>query len=109
MSVVVDWRTAIIALLISPLVLRVMRMVAGFLIKWTGKAVDAVLWIVSHRLQSSFSAAVNLKRYCKIELERPENKYLLVPWQGCYITGDRQDLRSSDAGERPRCKYLGPQ
>lgn len=74
-----DLGTAIIAILLSPLIFRLARKAASFVGKWAAKLLDATLWLISHYLETSISATVNMKRYCKIELERPENKYLLVP------------------------------
>ena len=75
----IDIKTAVIMLLICPVLYFLLRKMAKFLKANLGRALDAILWAIGRIFQRSMARRVDLRRYCRIQLAKASYRYLNVP------------------------------
>jgi GTPase SAR1 family protein len=73
-----DIRSAVITIVVAPVVGYLLIILAKYLKFWSKYAIEGVLYWVSRTLKRSIAAAFTLKRYCDLRLAE-ENKFLYVP------------------------------
>jgi hypothetical protein len=76
---IIDLRTALITIVVCPVLFFLLRKVTKFLKTNLGKALDAVLWAFGRIFQRSMARHIDLKRYCQIQLQKASFRYLQVP------------------------------
>jgi len=73
-----DLTSAIITVLVTPLILYLLRIIKKYLEDWGGFLIDGTMYWISRKFKRSLAARLSLKRYCRLILQGP-SKYLHVP------------------------------
>src|SRR3954447_22618238 len=71
--------TAIVTIVLVPLGFLILRTFAKSLKTWVSYLLDGILYWASRSILRSLAAQLSLKRYCKLQLGRSENRFLHVP------------------------------
>jgi len=74
----VDWKTALIVGILSPVLLHIGRRIAPHVKTGIATIVDALVYALTPILRRSISARLSLRRYCKLQLAG-QSRFLHVP------------------------------
>jgi GTPase SAR1 family protein len=73
-----DFRTALIMMVVTPLLIFLLKIVLKHLKRWSGYLLEGAMYWFSRSIMHSLSGALTLRRYCRLQLAA-WNQYLHVP------------------------------
>ena len=72
-------RFSLVAALVAPPVLALIIAARSFIKHQVLAAFDAVTWLISRKLNRTLSVSVNMRRYCRLLSNNPDNQHMSVP------------------------------
>lgn len=74
-----DWKTALITMIIVPLLLYLLRIILNFIKEQLSYVLEGFLYGVRKYLLRSWGAFLSIKKYCRLKLKDDSTKYVYVP------------------------------